>query len=137
MALPIDFDGGAWVRRTFHRREISSKARTAGSGRVLTAALAVLLVSAVKEAHAAQAATATNGIVWIPGGEFTMGTDDPNSFPDERPARRGEAQDTGMSHISFRCVRSPTQQKPSAADQMKTTRTFRASGFGRSQPNYG
>jgi hypothetical protein len=66
-----------------------------------------------------------------------MGTDDPNSFPNERPARRGEAPDTGMSHISFRCVRSPTQQKQSDADQMKTARTFRASGFARSQPNYG
>lgn len=28
------------------------------------------------------------GMVWIPGGEFTMGTDDPNSFPNERPAHR-------------------------------------------------
>ena len=28
------------------------------------------------------------GMVWIPGGEFTMGTDDVNSFPNERPAHR-------------------------------------------------
>ena len=26
--------------------------------------------------------------MWIPGGEFTMGTDDPRSFPNERPAHR-------------------------------------------------
>ena len=27
-------------------------------------------------------------MVWIPGGEFTMGTDDVRSFPNERPAHR-------------------------------------------------
>lgn len=27
-------------------------------------------------------------MAWIPAGEFTMGTDDPNSFPNERPAHR-------------------------------------------------
>jgi sulfatase modifying factor 1 len=28
------------------------------------------------------------GMRWIPAGEFTMGTDDPRSMPNERPARR-------------------------------------------------
>src|SRR5262245_14202304 len=28
------------------------------------------------------------GMVWIPGGEFTMGTDSKMSFPNERPAHR-------------------------------------------------
>lgn len=28
------------------------------------------------------------GMVWIAGGEYTMGTNDPNSFPNERPAHR-------------------------------------------------
>src|SRR4051812_30824473 len=28
------------------------------------------------------------GMKWIPGGEFTMGTDDANSLPNERPAHR-------------------------------------------------
>jgi formylglycine-generating enzyme required for sulfatase activity len=27
-------------------------------------------------------------MVWVPGGEFTMGTDDPSSMPNERPAHR-------------------------------------------------
>lgn len=29
-----------------------------------------------------------DGMVWIPGGEFTMGTDDVNSMPNEQPAHR-------------------------------------------------
>ena len=28
------------------------------------------------------------GMVWIPGGEFVMGTDDPEANPAERPAHR-------------------------------------------------
>src|SRR5262245_28212997 len=28
------------------------------------------------------------GMAWIPGGEFTMGTDNPNSLSNERPAHR-------------------------------------------------
>lgn len=31
---------------------------------------------------------APSGMVWIPGGEFTMGTDDPESYEAERPAHR-------------------------------------------------
>ncbi len=32
--------------------------------------------------------TTPEGMVWIPGGEFTMGTDDPESYEAERPAHR-------------------------------------------------
>jgi sulfatase modifying factor 1 len=32
--------------------------------------------------------SATEGMVWIPGGEFTMGTDDERGWPDEKPAHR-------------------------------------------------
>ena len=32
--------------------------------------------------------SAPTGMVWIPGGEFTMGTDDPESYEPERPAHR-------------------------------------------------
>src|SRR3954454_19900144 len=28
------------------------------------------------------------GMAWVPGGEFTMGTDDPEAAPAERPAHR-------------------------------------------------
>lgn len=31
---------------------------------------------------------APKDMIWIPAGEFTMGTDDPQSFPNERPAHR-------------------------------------------------
>jgi formylglycine-generating enzyme len=39
------------------------------------------------EPHANDAA-APSGMVWIAGGEFTMGTNDVSSFPNERPAHR-------------------------------------------------
>src|SRR4030095_1536095 len=32
--------------------------------------------------------SAPSGMVWIPGGEFMMGTDSEMSFPNERPAHR-------------------------------------------------
>jgi formylglycine-generating enzyme required for sulfatase activity len=32
--------------------------------------------------------TAPAGMAWVPGGEFTMGTDDPSAAPAERPAHR-------------------------------------------------
>src|SRR4051812_29073188 len=38
------------------------------------------LTAATQGAHA--------GMVWIPGGEFTMGTDAPDVYPQERPAHR-------------------------------------------------
>jgi sulfatase modifying factor 1 len=36
--------------------------------------------------------TAPAGMVWIPSGEFTMGTDDVRSFPNERPAHKVELE---------------------------------------------
>jgi formylglycine-generating enzyme required for sulfatase activity len=47
----------------------------------------------------------------VKGGSFLCNPDYCESY---RPsARRGEAPDTGMSHISFRCVLSATQNRPS------------------------
>ena len=40
----------------------------------------------------AQQPAAYAGMVWIPGGEFTMGTNDPGSMPNERPAHRVTVQ---------------------------------------------
>jgi formylglycine-generating enzyme required for sulfatase activity len=45
-------------------------------------------------------------MVWIPGGEFTMGPDAAIGWPDFCPsARHGCTPDTGMSPVGFRCVR--------------------------------
>lgn len=35
-------------------------------------------------------ASATDGMVWVPGGTFMMGSDDPTTMPNEKPARRVE-----------------------------------------------
>src|SRR5687767_10244540 len=39
-------------------------------------------------AAAAVPASGPAGMRWVPGGEFAMGTDDPRSIANERPARR-------------------------------------------------
>ena len=38
-------------------------------------------------AHAAEV-SGPAGMIWVPGGEFTMGTDEEESYPAERPAHR-------------------------------------------------
>jgi len=52
--------------------------------------LAAVAVAAPSFAYADDPASAEapKGMVWIPGGEFTMGTDDDQSYPAERPAHR-------------------------------------------------
>jgi formylglycine-generating enzyme required for sulfatase activity len=44
--------------------------------------------AAVKGIEAHRLANGPPGMVWVPGGEFTMGTDDESAWPDERPAHR-------------------------------------------------
>lgn len=46
------------------------------------------LFAAPVGAQKAPAAESPPGMRWIPGGVFLMGTDDPDSFPNERPAHR-------------------------------------------------
>ena len=41
-----------------------------------------------RDVSSASNSSAPPGMVWIPPGQFTMGTDDPKSFPNERPAHR-------------------------------------------------
>lgn len=51
--------------------------------------------------------TGPAGMVWIPGGEFTMGTDDPESYQYERPAHRVKIDgfwmdDTEVTNAQFK-----------------------------------
>ena len=60
---------------------------------VPTTALALALLlsppsDAAQRPESATGGAAPIGMAWIAGGEFTMGTDDPRSFPNERPAHR-------------------------------------------------
>ena len=59
---------------------------------LLATAIAVLCMAGAECADAQSAAqkagTAPEGMAWVPGGEFTMGTDDPESYEAERPAHR-------------------------------------------------
>ena len=56
----------------------------------------------------------------VKGGSFLCNVDYCESY---RPsARRGEAPDTGMSHISFRCVMSGPEQAQASAEEIKNTR---------------
>ena len=43
---------------------------------------------------------APSEMVWIPGGEYTMGTDDVRSFPNERPAHRVHVKAFWMDDVT-------------------------------------
>lgn len=54
-----------------------------------------------------------DGMVWIPGGEFTMGTDDPESYDHERPAHRVEVSgfwmdETEVTNAQFKAFTDAT-----------------------------
>src|SRR5262249_43349329 len=49
---------------------------------------AVAFSATVAVVRSVERAGAPSGMVWIPGGEFTMGTDADLGWPDEKPAHR-------------------------------------------------
>lgn len=58
---------------------------------ILICCITLLLFSCVdkdKKSSSAQQTNAPDGMVWIPGGEFTMGTDEMQSYEYERPSHR-------------------------------------------------
>ncbi len=55
---------------------------------VAPASLRLASITAVQDAPPAEAIDRTEGMVWIPGGEFSMGSTDPLARPDEAPVHR-------------------------------------------------
>ena len=51
-------------------------------------AVGIALITMSGLATEQPAGAAPSGMVWVPSGEFAMGTDDSQSFPNERPAHR-------------------------------------------------
>jgi formylglycine-generating enzyme required for sulfatase activity len=71
--------------------------RSVAATRLMSCALAVLWISTLigsnrmiqgAEGPKNERIQPPPGMVWIPEGEFTMGTDDVHSFPNERPAHK-------------------------------------------------
>jgi formylglycine-generating enzyme len=53
------------------------------------------------------------GMVWIPGGEFTMGTNDPQSYDHEKPAHRVKVDgfwmdETEVTNLQFKIFTDAT-----------------------------
>jgi sulfatase modifying factor 1 len=73
--------------------------------------------------------TSPPGMAWVPGGEFTMGTDDPGAAPAERPARRVRVDGfwidgTEVTNAAFRRFvegtgYTTTAERPVDWDQLK------------------
>src|SRR5271163_2855647 len=55
---------------------------------LLVGATIILLTAKPKQLPAAAQSNASSRMVLIPSGDFIMGTDDPNSMPNERPSHK-------------------------------------------------
>lgn len=72
----------------------------------------------ITTAHAAEAG-GPPGMVWVPGGEFTMGTDEEDSYPVERPAHREKVggfwiDETEVTNADFKKFVDATGYKTTA-----------------------
>ena len=79
------------------------------------------------------------GMVWIPGGEFTMGTDDQIGWPDEKPAHRVRVDgfwmdDTDVTNAQFRAFVEATGYVTTAEKPVDLEEIMRQSPPGTSAP---
>src|ERR1700756_5808134 len=89
--------GASKAKHAHEKCALRLQARRAVVATLLSGALIAIccapLTKGDSEVRAARSSNGNNtaappGMVWIHGGEFTMGTDDVRSFPNERPAHR-------------------------------------------------
>jgi formylglycine-generating enzyme len=81
----------------------------------------------------------TEGMVWIPGGEFTMGTDDETAWPDERPAHRVRVggfwmDETEVTNAQFRAFVEATGHVTTAERPLDAAEMMRQSPAGTLPP---
>jgi formylglycine-generating enzyme required for sulfatase activity len=79
------------------------------------------------------------GMVWIPGGEFTMGTEDRNAWPDEKPAHRVRVDgfwmdQTDVTNAQFRKIVEATRYVTTAEKSVDAEEILKQSPPGTPRP---